>query len=89
MHIKKFSLVMRCAEPEAKEAVAIYSFQARNKRELTFCKGDVLTLYEKLSNDWWEGITGDEREGLVPDKYIRLLNRLVSVHVINRLLCLL
>jgi hypothetical protein len=66
------------AESDAKEAVALYTFQARNKRELSFTKGDILTLYEKLSNDWWEGVTNDEREGLVPDKYIKLLNRLAD-----------
>lgn len=62
--------------------MALYTFQARNKRELSFTKGDILTLYEKLSNDWWEGITNDEREGLVPDKYIKLLNRLATVAVV-------
>jgi hypothetical protein len=61
----------------AKEAIALYNFQARNKRELSFSKGDVLTLYERLSADWWEAVNSDDLEGLVPDKYVRVIGRFV------------
>jgi len=33
-------------------------------------------LYERLSADWWEGVTSDDRDGLIPDKYVRIRHRL-------------
>lgn len=62
-------------ECDIKEAVALYDFRARTKRELSFNKGDTLTLYERLSADWWEGVTSDDRDGLIPDKYVRIRHR--------------
>jgi len=63
------------SECDVKEAVALYDFQARTKRELSFSKGDVLMLYERMSADWWEGVTSDDRDGLIPDKYVRIRHR--------------
>ena len=53
------------------EAIAQFDFTARSQRELSFKKGDLLTLYTQVSSDWWKG-TKDGRDGLVPDKYIML-----------------
>jgi len=63
-------------ECDIKDAVALYDFRARTKRELSFNKGDTLTLYERLSDDWWEGATSDDRDGLIPHKYVRIRHRL-------------
>jgi len=63
---------------DGKEALAIYDFQARTSRELSFRKGDVLFLFEKVSVDWWEGATSNSQKGLVPDKYIIVRHRFVS-----------
>jgi len=60
---------------EGKEALAIYDFQARTSRELSFRKGDVLFLFEKVSVDWWEGATASSQKGLIPDKYIIVRHR--------------
>jgi len=69
-------LSLCCVECDVKEAVALYNFRARTKRELSFNKGDVLMLYERVSADWWEGMTSDDRDGLIPDKYVRIRHRL-------------
>lgn len=58
-------------EAETLEAIAQFDFTARSQRELSFKKGDLLTLYTQVSSDWWKG-TKDGRDGLVPDKYIML-----------------
>ena len=63
-----------------KEAVALYDFRARTKRELSFNKGDRLVLYERVSADWWEAMTADDRDGLIPDKYVRIRHRFDDVH---------
>lgn len=56
------------AETFAREAVALYDFQPRTDRELSFNKGDSITILEKVSADWWEAIVNG-RGGLIPDKY--------------------
>ena len=56
-------------ESEVLEAIAQYDFSARSSREVSFMKGDLITLYSQASSDWWRGCVGG-REGLIPDKYI-------------------
>ncbi|XP_046426363.1 SLIT-ROBO Rho GTPase-activating protein 1-like isoform X1 [Neodiprion virginianus] len=58
-------------ESENLEATAQFDFNARSARELSFKKGDTLTLYAQVSNDWWRGALAG-REGLIPDKYVML-----------------
>ncbi|XP_076244774.1 SLIT-ROBO Rho GTPase-activating protein 1 isoform X2 [Calliopsis andreniformis] len=58
-------------ESENLEATAQFDFNARSERELSFKKGDTLTLYTQVSNDWWRGALAG-REGLIPDKYIMI-----------------
>ena len=55
------------------EATAVFDFEARSPRELSFKRGETLVLYNKMSADWWEGCFKG-KEGLIPDKYIALRN---------------
>ncbi|CAH1729157.1 unnamed protein product [Chironomus riparius] len=53
------------------EATALFDFEARSDRELSFRKGDNIQLYNQISNDWWRAcISG--KIGLVADKFISL-----------------
>jgi len=54
------------------EAVAQYDFEGRTKRELSFKKGDMITLFQRMSVDWWEGSVGG-KTGLIPDKYLKIM----------------
>ncbi|CAG0884276.1 unnamed protein product [Darwinula stevensoni] len=56
---------------EVLEAVAQFDFTARTPRELSFKKGETLTLYAQVSSDWWRGSSLGQ-DGLIPDKYILL-----------------
>ncbi|GLV43182.1 Rho GTPase activating protein at 92B [Carabus blaptoides fortunei] len=58
-------------DSENMEAVAQFDFMARSDRELSLKKGDTVTLYNQVSNDWWRGNVNGQ-EGLIPDKYISL-----------------
>lgn len=58
-------------ESDTMEATAQFDFSARSNRELSFRKGDTVTLKKQVSNDWWQG-TVNGKDGLVPDKYISL-----------------
>lgn len=59
------------SDSENLEATAQFDFIARSHRELSLKKGDVVTLYCQVSNDWWRGCVSGQ-EGLIPDKYISL-----------------
>ncbi|XP_063064377.1 rho GTPase-activating protein 4a [Engraulis encrasicolus] len=53
------------------EAVALFDYTARSSTELSFRKGEHLTLHSKPSDDWWRGESNGAR-GLIPHKYISL-----------------
>ena len=59
------------SDAEIFEAKALYDFDGRTDRELSFKKGENLIIYNKVSADWWEGCFNG-REGLIPNKYISL-----------------
>ncbi|XP_044741515.1 SLIT-ROBO Rho GTPase-activating protein 1-like isoform X2 [Chrysoperla carnea] len=59
-------------ESENMEGTVQFDFIARSSRELSLKKGDVVTLYSQVSNDWWRGANNQGHQGLIPDKYISL-----------------
>eukprot|EP00043_Microstomoeca_roanoka_P012116 m.116281 g.116281 ORF g.116281 m.116281 type:complete len:209 (-) comp15396_c0_seq3:324-950(-) len=48
---------------------ALYDYTARSEHELSFNKGDVLTVHEIRDDDWWEGEL-DGKEGFIAAKYV-------------------
>uniref|UniRef100_A0A8C7LUP5 SLIT-ROBO Rho GTPase-activating protein 1 n=1 Tax=Oncorhynchus mykiss TaxID=8022 RepID=A0A8C7LUP5_ONCMY len=57
------------AESEPIEAIAKFDYVGRSARELSFKKGASLLLYQRASDDWWEG-RHNGIDGLVPHQYI-------------------
>uniref|UniRef100_A0A8C1KVR6 SLIT-ROBO Rho GTPase-activating protein 1 n=1 Tax=Cyprinus carpio TaxID=7962 RepID=A0A8C1KVR6_CYPCA len=56
-------------EGEPIEAIAKFDYVGRSARELSFKKGASLLLYQRASDDWWEG-RHNGIDGLVPHQYI-------------------
>ncbi|KAB5574769.1 hypothetical protein PHYPO_G00212850 [Pangasianodon hypophthalmus] len=56
-------------EGEPIEAIAKFDYMGRSSRELSFKKGASLLLYQRASEDWWEG-RHNGIDGLVPHQYI-------------------
>uniref|UniRef100_A0AAQ4RD94 SLIT-ROBO Rho GTPase-activating protein 1 n=1 Tax=Gasterosteus aculeatus aculeatus TaxID=481459 RepID=A0AAQ4RD94_GASAC len=56
-------------EGEPIEAIAKFDYVGRSSRELSFKKGASLLLYQRASDDWWEG-RHNGIDGLVPHQYI-------------------
>ncbi|XP_072291665.1 SLIT-ROBO Rho GTPase-activating protein 1 isoform X4 [Eucyclogobius newberryi] len=56
-------------EGEPIEAIAKFDYIGRSSRELSFKKGASLLLYQRASEDWWEG-RHNGIDGLVPHQYI-------------------
>ena len=53
-------------------AKALYDYNARNEKELTFTKGSVLEVIEKTADgNWWDGFYGGKR-GYVPVSYVEI-----------------
>lgn len=57
------------SEADPVEAVARFDYCGRTSRELSFKKGASLLLYQRASDDWWEG-RHNGVDGLVPHQYI-------------------
>ncbi|XP_076159887.1 SLIT-ROBO Rho GTPase-activating protein 1b [Alosa pseudoharengus] len=58
-------------EAEPLEAVAKFDYAGRSARELSFKKGACLQLFQRASDDWWEG-RHNGSTGLIPHQYIIL-----------------
>ncbi|XP_008294263.1 SLIT-ROBO Rho GTPase-activating protein 2 isoform X2 [Stegastes partitus] len=56
-------------ESEPVEAIARFDYTGRTARELSFKKGASLLLFQRASDDWWEG-RHNGVDGLVPHQYI-------------------
>ncbi|KAL0968493.1 hypothetical protein UPYG_G00267580 [Umbra pygmaea] len=56
-------------EGEPIEAIAKFDYVGRSARELSFKKGASLLLFQRASDDWWEG-RHNGIDGLVPHQYI-------------------
>lgn len=57
------------SECDPMEAIARFDYTGRTSRELSFKKGASLLLYQRASDDWWEG-RHNGVDGLVPHQYI-------------------
>uniref|UniRef100_A0AAR2JWB9 SLIT-ROBO Rho GTPase-activating protein 2 n=1 Tax=Pygocentrus nattereri TaxID=42514 RepID=A0AAR2JWB9_PYGNA len=59
------------SEGEPVEAIAKFDYVGRSGRELSFKKGATLLLFQRASEDWWEG-RHNGTDGLIPHQYITL-----------------
>uniref|UniRef100_A0A672PG93 SLIT-ROBO Rho GTPase-activating protein 1 n=1 Tax=Sinocyclocheilus grahami TaxID=75366 RepID=A0A672PG93_SINGR len=64
-----YLLITVWATGEPIEAIAKFDYVGRSARELSFKKGASLLLYQRASDDWWEG-RHNGIDGLVPHQYI-------------------
>lgn len=55
------------------QAVASYTFESDTAGDLTFKKGDVITVLKRTDNetDWWTGMIGN-RHGIFPSNYVKM-----------------
>ncbi|XP_062508255.1 neutrophil cytosol factor 4-like [Corticium candelabrum] len=60
-------------------ARGLHTFNARNSEELSFKKGDIIKLRQRISDDWLEGEL-DCCKGLVPITYVEIIEDLVLEH---------
>lgn len=56
---------------ESRDAEALFDYSARSEKELSFKKGDIIRVFKRFNQDWWDG-TINGTDGFVPAKYIRI-----------------
>ncbi|XP_068088361.1 nephrocystin-1 isoform X2 [Hyperolius riggenbachi] len=56
----------------AKEFITLGDFQAQQKDDLTFKKGEVLQILDKKPDGWWVAQNADGIKGLVPKTYLEV-----------------
>jgi len=61
-----------------KDAIALFDFKARNDKELSLKKGDVVQLHTRISSEWWKGSCGGHT-GLIPHNYVAVQTRCADV----------
>lgn len=49
---------------------ALYSYKGTHNDELTFKRGDIITITQKVEGGWWEGTLGDIT-GWFPANYVK------------------
>ena len=57
-------------EVEPREAKALYNYTARSAKELSFKKGDIIQVYKRSNDDWWDGSL-DGLDGYIPCAYVQ------------------
>ncbi|KTG43377.1 hypothetical protein cypCar_00000158 [Cyprinus carpio] len=68
-------------EGEPVEAIAKFDYVGRSGRELTFKKGATLLLFQRASEDWWEG-RHNGIDGLIPHQYVTLQDNTCTVNAL-------
>ncbi len=52
------------------QVVAAYDYQAQRSDELSFMRGDVITVLHKDNDNWWMGELPDGQQGYFPVTYV-------------------
>jgi len=75
-----YHFALNCVDLDVteKEAVALFDFKARNEKELTLKKGDVVQLHTRVSSEWWRGSCSGHT-GFIPHNYIAMRTRYTRI----------
>jgi len=63
---------------EMMKAVALFDYNGRTNKELSFKINQIIYIYKKINPQWWLGhIAGKNQSGFIPDGYIKLKSKFV------------
>lgn len=54
-----------------KKAKVLFTFLAREKDQLTFKEGDIVSVLDEFNDYWWKGQLGNKR-GIFPSNYVEV-----------------
>ena len=55
---------------QSQRVQALYDFEPQEEGELRMRKGDIVTVVEKVDQNWWKGTCGSH-SGLFPAPYVK------------------
>jgi len=56
------------------QCVAAYPYEGADDTDLSFQKGDIITVLEKIDPGWWRGSMEDGSVGLFPVTYVKMMD---------------
>ena len=65
-----YSSPLPLSPPQSQRVQALYDFEPQEEGELRMRKGDIVTVLEKVDQNWWKGTCGSQ-SGLFPAPYVR------------------
>ena len=57
-------------EEEMDQVIAIYDYQAQRSSDLSFARGDIITVLFRDNDNWWLGELADGSQGYFPTNYV-------------------
>lgn len=64
-----------------KKVQVIFSYRAKNRKELSLEVGDIVTVTNNADLDWWEGVLPNGKRGWFPSNYCTRINATEPHHV--------
>lgn len=62
---------MLAPDPSVCQVIAMYDYTAANRDELSFSKGQLISILDKTNPDWWKG-DANGVTGLLPTNYVKM-----------------
>lgn len=62
------SIMSQILQSNKQLRIGLYDFEGRNDLELSFCRGDIITVISQDSSGWWKG-SFDSKTGTFPEPY--------------------
>uniref|UniRef100_A0A671WT35 Intersectin 2a n=1 Tax=Sparus aurata TaxID=8175 RepID=A0A671WT35_SPAAU len=59
------------SDPSVCQVIAMYDYTAANRDELSFSKGQLISILDKTNPDWWKG-DANGVTGLLPTNYVKM-----------------
>ncbi|XP_066258943.1 adapter molecule Crk [Euwallacea similis] len=71
LHYLDTTPLIRPAKKKLEKVVAKFDFESTEKDDLTFKRGDILTVLFKEEEQWWRARDRNGREGCIPVPYVQ------------------
>ena len=67
---KLLERVKKLSSPQSTLYVGKFNYQAQNDDELSFTKGDIMSITSKDGDWWYARLIDSSQEGLIPSNYV-------------------
>lgn len=86
LHYLDTTPLLRPASKRCEKVVAKYDFNGKDPDDLSFKKGDILTILSKDEDQWWTAINVKGLKGSIPVPYVEKLVQILPSSEVPRLI---